>query len=191
MPSPEARAQRAAERAAFHAWWSGDRRTPFVLTRREEYCVCDVLFPGLRTVWRYGIIGTLGYLAAWLPGSTLKVFAYRILGARIGPHVYLAPGVILDPLYPELVEIEDNCFLGLGCRVYTHEYTATSFRLGRVRLGRGSVIGGHATVRSGVTIGAKATVGFDSLVNKDVREGATVGGVPARELRADDPPRKA
>jgi acetyltransferase-like isoleucine patch superfamily enzyme len=40
--------------------------------------------------------------------------------------------------------------------------------MGRVRIGKGSVIGGYAVVRAGVSIGEKATVGFLSYVNNDV-----------------------
>ena len=60
---------------------------------------------------------------------------------------------------------------------------ATRFRIGPVRVGKGSVVGAFATVRPGVTIGSKATVGFNSYVNRDVPDGETVGGVPAKPLR--------
>jgi serine acetyltransferase len=33
-----------------------------------------------------------------------------------------------------------------------------------------------------VSIGSKATIGFHSFVNRDVSDGATVAGVPAREI---------
>jgi acetyltransferase-like isoleucine patch superfamily enzyme len=93
--------------------------------------------------------------------------------------------VVIDPLYPQLVRIEAGALLGLGCRLMTHEYTATRFRLGRVHVGAGSVVGAFSTVRSGVRIGARATIGMHSFVNEDVPDDATVAGVPARILRDD------
>jgi acetyltransferase-like isoleucine patch superfamily enzyme len=119
-----------------------------------------------------------------IPISILKVLLYRLLGVKIGKGVYIAPEVLIDPLYPWLIELGDDCFLGMGCKVFTHEYTATDFRIGRVRIGRGSVIGAYSIIRSGVTIGEKVTVGFNSYVNKDVRDGEIVGGVPARPLKS-------
>ena len=115
-----------------------------------------------------------------MPISSWKIMIYRFLGTRIGQGVYIGPDVLIDPLYPELITLQDGCVLGIGCRLFAHEITADNFRLGRIVAGAGSVVGAYATVRSGVSIDKKATIGFNSFVNRDVPDGATVAGVPAR-----------
>lgn len=183
MLSTEAKTKREAERQALREYWAGDQSEPFVVESCDDYCVCDVLavsrFTGLATALRYIVLA----LAHWTPLSPVKIFLYRRLGVKVGRGVFIGPGVLIDPLFPWLIELEDNCLLGVGCRLFTHEYTATNFRIGRVRVGKGSVVGAYATVRSGVTIGRKVTIGFNSYVNKDAPDGAIVGGVPARSLK--------
>ena len=174
----------ATERRRVDEWFEGDRRTPLVLERRPERDVCSVLFPTRWSDLKFYLRCTVASIATNIPSSTLKIFLYRLLGAKIGRNVSLMPGVLLDPFYPWLIEIEDDAFLGVYCRVLTHEYTARNFRAGRVHIGRGAVIGAWATVRSGVAIGAEATVGFNSLVTRDVPDGETVLGVPARPVRS-------
>jgi len=185
MLSAEDRAKLEAERRALRAYWAGNQGEPFTLELHDAYCVCDVPFASLfayaRLLFRCAAMKIVSLLAF----SPLKVFFYRLFGVRIGRGVFIAPGVFIDPLFPWLIELEDGCLLGMGCRLFTHEYTATSFRIGRVRVGKGSVVGAYATVRSGVSIGSKVTIGFNSYVNKDVPDGATVGGVPAKILKTD------
>jgi acetyltransferase-like isoleucine patch superfamily enzyme len=50
------------------------------------------------------------------------------------------------------------------------------------RVKRGATIGTGATILCGVTIGERAFVGAGSVVTRDVPDGATVAGNPARPL---------
>ncbi|MFC1479581.1 acyltransferase [Planctomycetota bacterium] len=173
------------ERKALDTWWSGNHEEPFVLLRHDpDFPVCDVLLPS----WFDNLKLTIRYcvtrIAALMPASFLRVLVYRMLGVKIGHNVYIAPGAMIDAFYPQLIELGDSSFLGLGCRILAHEYTAVNFRIGKVCIGKGSVLGAYSTVRSGVTIGEKCTVGANSFVNRDVSDGDTVGGVPARSLHS-------
>ena len=50
-------------------------------------------------------------------------------------------------------------------------------------IGDSSFIGLGARINPGIVIGPRAVVGSGAVVVKDVRAGATVTGVPAREAR--------
>ena len=175
-----------AQRKRLKEYMRSPGTRPFIIDRADEYCVCEVLFPTVASEIRFHVRFFLAWLISWFPHSDVKIWLARRMGARIGNNVYIAPGVLIDPYFPWLIEIEDECFLGLYCRLFTHEYTASNFRLGPVKIKRGAVVGAHSTIRSGVTVGESATVGFDSLVNHDVPDRATVGGVPAKILKNEN-----
>ena len=58
-------------------------------------------------------------------------------------------------------------------------------------LGKGVVVGTNASVLGPIHLGDGAKVGSNSVVIRDVPEGATVVGVPGREVAADRGARKA
>jgi acetyltransferase-like isoleucine patch superfamily enzyme len=79
------------------------------------------------------------------------------------------------------VEIQENVQIGSHCSIYS-ESTIDGKR-GKVVIKKNAKIGSHSVIMPGVTIGENATVGACSFVNRDVPDGAVVGGVPARPIR--------
>lgn len=112
-------------------------------------------------------------------------YGYNI---RLGPDVFLNFGcVILDVC---AVTIEDGAQIGPAVQIYAADHPRdpaerrAGLEFGRpVRIGAHAWIGGGAIILPGVTIGADAIVGAGSVVTRDVPDGATVAGNPARRLR--------
>lgn len=135
----------------------------------------------------------LGYyvragLLLWVlrgPFNGLKVWYLRRLGARIGRNVYIAADTWIDPLFPQLLTIEDDVTFGVGVKVALHEFRMTEFRAGKVIIRKGALIGGFSLIGCGVEIGQNATVGPGAAVYRDVPPGSTAYGNPMRLLAKD------
>lgn len=68
----------------------------------------------------------------------------------------------------------------IGSHVSIYSESTIDGKKGRVEIGKGAKIGTHSTVMPGVKIGEYATVGAHSLVNRNIPEGETWFGVPAK-----------
>lgn len=86
--------------------------------------------------------------------------------------------------------IGDEVAIGPMCVIYTHDHDHTGdhgaawkggVTLGSVRIGNGVWVGARVTILPGVSIGDRAVVGAGAVVTRDVRAGAVVLGVPAKE----------
>jgi acetyltransferase-like isoleucine patch superfamily enzyme len=119
----------------------------------------------------------------WLPPSGLKNWLYRRIGVIIGKNVSISPDVFLDPIYPDLIMLEDNVILGWGSVIFTHEFTNTKIRIGSVRVKKNSMVGELSLVRPGTEIGSNSLVAAMSFVNKDVGDCEEVGGVPEHLIK--------
>ena len=93
----------------------------------------------------------------------------------------------------EAVTIEDEVFVGHGVTFINDKVPRATTAQGELQtdadwtpvptlVKRGASIGSGATILCGVTIGERAIVGAGAVVTKDVANGATVAGNPAREI---------
>jgi acetyltransferase-like isoleucine patch superfamily enzyme len=143
------------------------------------FCYCNQSVQQMLGVW---FRGALFKLVLRLPVSGLKVRVLRACGAKIGRDVYISEGVWIDPVFPQLLTIEDQVLIGIGARIVLHEFRRDEFCAGKVILRRGSLIGGWATLGCGVEVGADATVAPAAVVGRDVPAGYIAIGNPARIL---------
>lgn len=163
-------------------------RDPAARTR-FEVLTC---YPGLHALvwhrvvthrlWRVG----LRWLARWLAHWSRWLTGIEIHpGATIGRRVFIDHG--MGVVIGETAEIGDDCTLYHGVTL-----GGTSWNAGKRHptLAQGVVIGAGAKILGPILIGAAAKVGSNSVVVRDVPAGATVVGIPARIVTADDQDRR-
>lgn len=140
----------------------------------------NVLIPNPQLVNLYGcVIGS---------GTKIGAFVEIRKGVTIGKNCKIQAGVFI----PEGVTVEDNVFLGPNV-VFTNDKfpKATNsegqplhegeWEMLKTVVKKGASIGANSTVIAGITIGEESLIGAGSVVTKDVKNGATVYGNPAKE----------
>ena len=133
-------------------------------------------------------------LPAWFsPSASLRAAFHRARGVRIGRNVEIGYFVILDNLYPEMVVVEDDVTIAARSTILAHDEAHAYARgkeakVAETRIRVGAFVGVHCVILPGVTVGQGAIIGAGSVVTKNVRDGATVAGVPAREVPTSEKP---
>jgi len=92
-------------------------------------------------------------------------------GAVVNARAVLRAGTILNTR----VVVEHDCIVGPFAHI-----APGAILCGSVRVGEGAQVSAGAVVIPGKSIGARSTVGAGAVVVRDVPEGATAVGVPAR-----------
>ena len=116
----------------------------------------------------------LSHIGRWLTGIEIHP------GATIGRRVFIDHG--MGVVIGETAEIGDDCTLYHGVTL-----GGTSWNKGKRHptLMPGVVVGAGAKILGPITIGRDARVGSNAVVVKDVPDGATAIGIPARILDAE------
>jgi serine O-acetyltransferase len=125
-------------------------------------------------IWRkrfFWVARFLAHIARWMTGIEIHP------GATIGRRVFIDHG--MGVVIGETAIIHDDCTLYHGVTL-----GGTSWNKGKRHptLEQGVVIGAGAKILGPITIGAGAKIGSNAVVVKDVPNGATAVGIPARIL---------
>jgi serine O-acetyltransferase len=147
-----------------------------------------LIYPG---VWALG----MHRLAHWLFKGELYFLARLVnhlsrmlTGIDIHPGAQIGRNFFIDHGY---VVIGETAEIGDDVTIYQHVTlggTAPHEGVGGKRhptIGDGVVLGSGAQILGPITIGRRARIGANSVVTKDVPEGATMIGIPARSTLVD------
>ncbi len=142
-------------------------------------------YPGLHAVWLHRISHKLwAWKLKWIARFLSNISRF-LTGIEIHPGATLGRRVFID--HGMGVVIGETAVVGDDVTLY-HGVTlgGTSWKAGKRHptLGNNVVIGAGAKVLGPITIGENARVGSNSVVIKDVPEGATCIGVPGRIVMA-------
>jgi serine O-acetyltransferase len=115
------------------------------------------------------------HVGRWLTGIEIHP------GARIGRRFFIDHG--MGVVIGETAEIGDDCTLYHGVTL-----GGTTWNKGKRHptLGNGVVVGAGAKILGPVTVGDGAKIGSNAVVVRDVPQGATAIGIPARIIEAPD-----
>ena len=127
----------------------------------------------------------------------------KIKGSKVGAYTYISANTDVENAeIGKFCSISDHCRIGMGGHntnqistspIFTEAHNGTKFQwtakdvnaapMKKAIVGNDVLIGSHALVLGGVTIGDGAVVATGAVVTKDVPPYAVVGGVPARIIR--------
>lgn len=144
-------------------------------------------YPGLHAVWLHRLSHRLWRWRLKLLARLLSQLGRWLTGIEIHPGATVGRRFFID--HGMGVVIGETAEIGDGCTIY-HGVTlgGTTWHKGKRHptLGNHVVVGAGAKILGPITIGANARVGSNSVVVKDVPEGATVVGIPARIVVSRD-----
>jgi acetyltransferase-like isoleucine patch superfamily enzyme len=113
--------------------------------------------------------------------SKIDSFVYIEEDVVVGDNCKIRPFVFI----PSGVVIEDNVFVGPNVTFTNDRYPRSlgMWTLVPTRVKKGASIGANSVILPGVTIGEDAMIGAGSVVTKDVPNGITVVGNPAKPIK--------
>ena len=139
-------------------------------------------WPAIRSPWRVAVQYAVIVLARPCPSLRLKNWLFRRLGMTVERGAVWALESTPDVFWPNLITVGEDAIVGYDATVLCHEFLQDEYRTGEVVIGPRAMIGAGAVVLPGVHVGAEASVGANSVVDRDVPAGATVVGVPAKPV---------
>ena len=105
---------------------------------------------------------------------------------RIGKNACIGQWTRVDPLFPDLIELEEGSGIGIGYNLLSHNFMhkdPLTICVGPILIKKNARFGAYSTILPGVTIGEGAIVGAGSVVVDDIPPNTIAYGVPATVVK--------
>ena len=142
------------------------------------------------------------FLRSWIlhsfayssPHSGFAIKMQKSRGVKIGKNCFLNPYVLIDLVYPKLVEIGDNVSIGSNVMIFAHgNFSSNLFlkskyprKVEKVVIKSGAAINPGSIIMAGVTIGENSIISPRSVVTQDIPDYCIAVGNPARVIKKID-----
>jgi len=104
-------------------------------------------------------------------------------GLHIGKNVFIGSDVLIDPSFPWLISIGDDCTLTSRVIILAHDASTKRHlgytKIGRVTIGRKTFVGVGSIILPDVKIGENVIIGAGTIVTKDIPDNSVAVGNPA------------
>lgn len=107
-----------------------------------------------------------------------RMIQTRFWGMDIDRSAWIAETALIDRTWPRGVHIGAGCVIEEEVVLLTHDLTRGIYL--DTTVGAGTRVGARAIILPGITIGQDCTIWPGALVNRDMPEGSTAIGNPAR-----------
>ncbi len=124
-------------------------------------------------IWHYTYVGDDTEIGNNVKIGSLVHIDYNV---KIGENTLIEGSVYIPPLS----RIGNNVFIGPAAVLTNDPYPPSNKMVG-VTIEDNVIIGSHAVIKAGVTIGKNSVVAMGAVVTKDVPENTVVIGIPAKE----------
>lgn len=129
-------------------------------------------------IWNH-LFGTISFFTYVAPSAVLGKFNVIGEGSIIAPNCVVTSNVAIG----EAVTVNSSCGIGHDSKLGSFSSIMSRVTVaGKVSIGSKVMIGSGATLAPGVSVGDGAVIGLGSVVIRDVKNGHTVYGNPAKSI---------
>ncbi len=143
-----------------------------------------LLYPGLHAVLAHRLANSLYKKGLFFAARAVSQAARNTTGIEIHPAAKIGKGLFID--HGCAVVIGETAIIGDNCTIYQGvTLGGTGKHVGKRHptIGNNVMIGAGAKVLGPVTIGDNCKIAAGAVVLKDIPEGSTAVGIPARVVR--------